>query len=296
MLIALAVGMVVHCFWSDFGRSPGVQATSTSMLRIGIALLGSQVTLVEIMQLGTSALVAVIGGVAITLAGGAIIGKRCGMSLSHSVLSAGAVAICGASAALAISSVLPASKDTNKQLLGTVFGVTLLSTLAMVIYPVAATALNFDFRTSGIFFGAAIHDVAQVAGAGYIVSDATAATAVTVKLMRVACLAPVIGVIWYASSGSSQARGHKRWAAAFPPFLVLFAILMVARSAHLISTEFAQALGITSRFLLICAVLAVGLQTSARELTTIGWRPFVVLTLQSLLQAIFVISVLCISF
>jgi len=98
----------------------------------------------------------------------------------------------GASAALAIASVLPAHKDHERNTILTVAGVTALSTMAMVIYPVFATYLHYDHATAGVFLGGTIHDVVQVVGAGYIISDQTGEISTVVKLIRVAFLVPVV--------------------------------------------------------------------------------------------------------
>ena len=105
------------------------------------------------------------------------------------------VGICGASAALAVSTVLPAGKNAEKELIFTVISVTALSTIAMVAYPIAANLLGFGTSESGVFLGATIHDVAQVVGAGYMMSSDTGDIATFTKLLRVAMLVPVVAII-----------------------------------------------------------------------------------------------------
>ena len=87
------------------------------------------------------------------------------------LLSGGATAICGASAALALAAALPAHPLKERATLFTVVGVSALSTLAMIVYPMIAHALGLDSRAAGVFLGATIHDVAQVVGAGYSMSQ-----------------------------------------------------------------------------------------------------------------------------
>ena len=108
------------------------------------------------------------------------------------MLSGGAAAICGASAALAISAVLPRDKHHDRFTLMVVIAVTVLSTLAMVLYPLIARAMNLNPDLAGLFFGGTIHDVAQVVGAGYTLGPATGDIATIVKLFRVAMLAVVV--------------------------------------------------------------------------------------------------------
>ena len=98
---------------------------------------------------------------------GLAVGRRLGMTRAQRVLSGGAVAICGASAALAISAVLPREKEGDRFTLMVVVTVTVMSTLAMIAYPLVAQALRLPPELAGLFLGGTIHDVAQVVGAGY---------------------------------------------------------------------------------------------------------------------------------
>ena len=147
------------------------------------------------MDLGWPVVALIVASVVATILVGGLIGRAFGLKGDQSVLSAGAVAICGASAALAIASVLPSHKDHERNTIMTVAGVTALSTVAMVAYPVFVTYLGYDNATAGVFLGATIHDVAQVVGAGYIISDQTGEISTLVKLIRVACLVPVVLMI-----------------------------------------------------------------------------------------------------
>ena len=108
-------------------------------------------------------------------------------------LTGGATAICGASAALALSAALPAHPGKEKATTFTVIGVSTLSTLAMILYPMLASLqLDLSPVAAGVFIGGSIHEVAQVVGAGYSMSRETGDVATVVKLMRVAMLLPVI--------------------------------------------------------------------------------------------------------
>ena len=102
------------------------------------------------------------------------------------------MAICGASAALAISSVLPKSENHERDTVFTVIGVTALSTIAMIIYPLIIALFHLDHAAIGVFLGGTIHDVAPLVGAGFSVSDETGNVATFTKLLRVAMLLPVV--------------------------------------------------------------------------------------------------------
>lgn len=130
-----------------------------------------------------------------TIAIGLFLARLFGRSSSQGLISGGSVAICGASAAMAIASVLPQTKENERFTLLVVVGVTVLSTIAMVIYPFSLELLEFNPKISGIFIGSTIHDVAQVVAAGMLLGPQAGDTATIVKLFRVILLMPIVVAI-----------------------------------------------------------------------------------------------------
>ena len=288
MLYAILFGIAFNFLNDEPKCTEGIRFASQRVLQLGVILLGAGVTLGEIAALGLATAALVVGAVTAAITVGWAIGRAGKLTSAHSVLSSGAVAICGASAAMAIASVLPQNKDSERNLLLTVVGVTTLSTLAMVVYPSLTHLLGFSDMRAGIFLGATIHDVAQVIGAGFIVSDEAAEVAAVVKLMRVTLLAPAvlaIALIFARSGGNSDAT--KR---AFPVFLIGFAALMIANSTGVISAEMRIFLSDASRWSLVTAVSALGVKTSLKDLFDVGPRPVIVLISQTVFLAGFVLA------
>ncbi len=186
-------------FLSAEGRCvPGIQFSASTLLRIGVALLGVRITLAQITALGAWPIAMVVASVALTIGFGIVLARALGYRNRFGVLTGGAVAICGASAAMAIAAVMPAHADDKVKERATIFtviGVSTLSTLAMVLYPMIVGLLGLGSEHAGIFLGGTIHDVAQVVGAGYSMGKDTGDVATIVKLLRVAMLLPVILVI-----------------------------------------------------------------------------------------------------
>ncbi|WP_425410735.1 YeiH family protein [Hyphococcus sp.] len=285
MLYAILFGIAFNFMNDDAVTKPGVQFASKRLLQLGVILLGASVTFTEIAELGWATALLVTLGVATTILAGVVIGRSAGLTNAHSTLSAGAVAICGASAAMAIASVLPQSKENERNLILTVVGVTTLSTIAMVAYPPLTNLLGFTDLQSGVFLGATIHDVAQVIGAGYIVSDEAGAVAAVVKLMRVTLLAPAVFIIAVLFSRSAGADATGR---AFPVFLLGFAALMAANSIGVVPENASEAIAGASRFFLVTAVCALGVKTALKDLFTVGPKPVAALALQTGWLALFV--------
>jgi len=281
MLFALLIGMAVNFFGQDARCRPGIDFAGRQVLRLGVALLGARITLEQVQSLGAPVLLIATGGVVITILAGWGLARALNLRSEFGVLTGGAVAICGASAALAVSSVLPHSETRERDTILTVVGVTTLSTIAMVIYPALSTALGFSNVQAGIFLGATIHDVAQVVGAGYTVSKETGDTATIVKMFRVALLLPAIIVIAFLFSRTMKADEKVQRPPLVPIFLIGFVALLVLNSTPFAPKPVMAAFSEASRWLLIVAIAAVGTKTSLGQIAQVGWRPVALIVLES---------------
>jgi uncharacterized integral membrane protein (TIGR00698 family) len=233
--------------------------------------------------------VLVVIGVAATIAFGRIIAKPLGLGRELGMLSAGATAICGVSAAMALSAVMPRNENSERNLILTVVGVTSLSTVTMVIYPAIVTALGLSDSEAGIFLGGTIHDVAQVVGAGYMISSETGEAATVVKLMRVGLLVPAVLVFSFVFR-QSRAAGSSARPPLLPSFLVAFVVLVILNSTGVIPTAVADAMSDISRWCLVTAIAALGVKTSLQKLAVAGWKPVALMVGETLFLAILVLS------
>ena len=166
MLFALLLGMSLNFVADDQRAMPGIAFSARTLLRIGVALLGFRIVLGDILALGPRAIILLILAVLSTLLFGYLVARLTGRGKHFGALSGGAVGICGASAALAIAAILPKSDKQERETAFVVVGVTALSTLAMIVYPLISAAVALTDVQAGVFIGATIHDVAQVVGAG----------------------------------------------------------------------------------------------------------------------------------
>jgi uncharacterized integral membrane protein (TIGR00698 family) len=291
MLFALLFGMTFHFLHQEGRCVAGIEFSSKAVLRVGVALLGARITAGQILELGVMPIAAVVTGIAGAIALGAFAAPRLGLSRSFGVLSGGAVGICGASAALAIASVLPRTRESERDTLLTVVTVTVLSTIAMIVYPLFVTAIGLDNTSAGIFLGGTIHDVAQVVGAGYSISPLTGDVATYVKLLRVTMLLPVVFAIAFVVNRGAQ-HGKSGAKPALPMFLIGFAALVVLNSIGLLPKPVSSAAGEVSRWCLVTAIAALGTKTSFKDLAAVGWRPVGLMVAETaLIAAIVLIAV-----
>lgn len=281
ILLALVLGAAFNFLSEEARCAPGLAFASRTVLKAGVALLGAALTFSDAGALGLPALGIIALAVAGTLAGGALIARLASFDWSYSLLMAGAVAICGPSAAMAIASVLPATKDNERRVVIVVAGVTVLSTLAMILYPSLATALRMTDGQAGLFLGASIHGVAQVIAGGYIISDEAGAISAIVKLVRVSFLAPVIFIV--ALMFRNHAGAEKKRFTMVPLFVIGFFAAMAARSLGIIPHAVAEGMTSLSEWFLVIAVSALGVRMSVSGVMASGAGPFLVLILQTLL-------------
>lgn len=280
-LFALLFGIAFHFLHEDGRCRAGIEFCATTVLRAGVALLGVRITFDTIAGLGLFPIVAVGIGVTTTIGFGLLAARALRMPFGFGLQSGAAVGICGASAALAIASVLPASPERERDTIYTVVAVTALSTLAMVIYPVLVDRLGMSGHQSGIFLGATIHDVAQVVGAGYGVSTETGDVATYVKLLRVATLLPVVLLV-AVSVRVRRSPAEVGDPAALPLFLLPFALLVCLGSTHIIPDGMIQNMIGVSRWCLVTAIAALGMRTSFARLAAVGLRPALLIVAETI--------------
>jgi uncharacterized integral membrane protein (TIGR00698 family) len=290
MLFALLLGMAIN-FLSEEGRCvPGIQFSASTILRIGVALLGMRITFAQISQLGLFPVLMVLISVTLTIGVGIVAARLLGFKPAFGMLTGGAVAICGASAALAIAAVFPKYPQGERATIFTVIGVSALSTMAMIVYPMVVHALGFDAHQAGIFLGGTIHDVAQVVGAGYGMSTETGDAATVVKLLRVAMLLPVIfltSLVLRFKQGSTGAS-----APLLPWFAVAFAILVAVNSSGWIPPTLQKIASGMSQWCLVVAISAIGIKTKLKELTNVGIKPIALMVGETLFLALLVTGML----
>ena len=270
ILFALLLGMAFNFVTEDKRFAPGLQFTAKEILRIGVALLGARITASQITGLGWSTLAGVSAAVVLTVAVGFLAAPLAGMTRRFGVLTAGAVAICGASAAAAIAAVLKRDETHERDLAFTIIGVTTLSTVCMVLYPLITKLFHLDHAESGVFLGGTIHDVAQVVGAGYSVSPETGDVATIVKLLRVALLLPVVLVISLVERNANRGGASGGGAKLIPNFLLVFIAIVTLNSFGLVPGPVQSVMSDASRWCIVVSIAALGIKTSLGALAKVG--------------------------
>ena len=224
----------------------------------------------------------VIVTVATTIAAGAAAARLLGFTAPFGVLAGGAVAICGGSAAMALSATLGETRIRQAELTLVLVGISAMSALAMVVYPTIALSLGFNDAQAGYFLGASIHDVAQALGAGYAFSPGAGETATIVKLARVAMLAPVLAAIALLFPARLEITGGKAKIAFVPWFVVGFFAVAAVNSTGIIPTNVSYLAAETAAWMLAVSVAATAIRSPLAEILKAGPKPLLVIAAATL--------------
>ncbi len=284
ILFALLLGLSLHSFYNHSTIQAGVNFCSRELLRLCVGLLGVRIAFADIVSLGITPPLIVMVSMVLTIIFGILFARILGLSKVFGVLSGGAVAVCGVSAAAAISTVLPNDKSQEKYFAFTVIGITTFSTLSMIFYPIVASYLGFSDELAGVFIGGAIHDVAQVVGAGYSISPEAGDVATYIKLLRVALLMPIVMMVFFVfkEKNSKMSGGVSAF---IPGFLIMFFVLAFLKNVGVLPPWLIDIIRSLSSYLLVIAIAAIGVKTSLKQVLSVGWRPVALMASETLFLA-----------
>lgn len=288
LLVALFLGMAASVILTKPMFKPGNDVLAKPLLRLGVALMGFRITIAELQILGWQPLLVAVCAALGTLCLGYLVARLLGLSRPTSFLTATSVAICGASAALAISTVLAKrpSANTERDIVATVASITIIGTVAVIVYPAICHALNWPLIPSAVFLGSSIHEVAQVVAAGDVYGEGATTVATTVKMIRVAMMPMVIlGLVLILSWRDRDDSQDDEREATVPLFLLGFVAAIVIANTGWLTPQGIQALTALSSLCLVVSMVALGANTSVRGVLALGPRALVALLAQTLIIA-----------
>lgn len=302
ILLAILLGLAIrHAVGLPAAYEKGLELALKRLLRIGVALLGIRLSIGALGSIGLVALPIVIACIGTALVFVTRIGRAVGLQPRLAILIAVGTAICGNTAIVSLAPVIRAEDDEVSYAVGCI---TLFGLVALVAYPFVSHALFAgDATLAGLFLGTAVHDTAQVAGAGlvyllqYATPDALETATVTKLLRNMFMLVVIPGAAYFydraeRADGAGQGDVPGGLAAqirqAVPFFVVGFVAMSVFRSVGDLGpqafgvipretwTELIDATTAVSSFLLAVAMASVGLGTSFARLRGLGTRPLMV--------------------
>ena len=271
LMLAILIGMTVrNLVGRPEAARAGLAAALRTPLRLGIVLLGLQVTLAEILAIGWAGLAILTFAVSATFLFTIWMGRQLGVPRGLTTLIAAGTGVCGASAIVAANTVV---RDEDESVAYALATVTLFGTIAMFGYPMLASALPLGELAYGLWSGASVHEVAQVVAAGFARGEASGEFATVTKLARVLMLAPLVllmGLWAHRLSSRSDACSGR---APMPWFVFGFLGMVLLAGTGWIEAEWRSSANLVTQALLAFALAAVGLETDLRKLVAQGWRP-----------------------
>lgn len=284
VLIGIILGVIVGNVMEPSERvAPGMAVAARRVLRIGVALLGLQLVLSDVFDLGWAMILVIMLVVSGGLMGGLFIGRVLGVPPERRLLIASGFSICGAAAVAAVAGV---RKSAEKDIAVGVALVVAFGSTAMLVLPALSTLFGFSEVAGGAWSGGSIHEVGQVVVAGGILGAAALQVAVVVKLGRVLMLAPVLMVL----SWQARRAGDTVDAAARPPlmpaFVLVFILGTVARTWLPLPDQLLDIVGFIQAGSLAAAMFALGHGLDAKSLSALRSRELLMALLVTVLVAL----------
>ncbi len=267
ILTGAVLGNLAHHRLAGATTLPGLQFAQKTLLRVGVALYGLNLSIAQIIHVGPAAIAVDIFIVASTVFVGWWVGHRwLKMDRETVLLASSGSAICGAAAVIATESVLGAQPHKTSAAVGQVV---LYGSIAMLVYPLLFGALGVDREPFGIYVGSTVHEVAQVVAIGKTIGGATAENAVIVKMIRVMLLAPFLIVLGRFVTAGTAAKGGAA-PPRLPAFAIWFIVIALVHPYLGLPESLVQFLRAADIFLLATAMAALGLDTTVKKLKVAG--------------------------
>jgi uncharacterized integral membrane protein (TIGR00698 family) len=282
IVLGVVAGVAAPVLRSDRCR-PGYTFAAKNLLQLSIVVLGTGVSLQQVVQVGGSSLPVMLGTLAVALGGAWLFGRLLGVRGDTQTLIGVGTAICGGSAIAAATAAIGAKRSSVAYALATIFTFNVVAVLA---FPPLGHLLGLSPEAFGLWAGTAINDTSSVVAAGYAYSQTAGDQALVVKLTRSLTLVPIVITLVALKSrrarrttvvgpveSAAQPRKGLPWRKLVPLFLIGFIAAASLRTAGLVPEAWLPTLGTTGTFLITSALVAIGLSLRPTELRDAGPRP-----------------------
>ena len=284
-VIAMFIGMVLNHFLRNTTVfASGLKFTSKKILKFAIILLGLSLNITTILNVGKMSLTVMIFTLLTCFGGGYLIGKALGLNWKLSNLISAGTGICGGSAIAAIAPTIDADDNDVAYAMSATF---LFDMAMIVLFPIMGQALGMTDQAFGIWAGTAVNDTSSVVATGYAFSEGAGDFATMVKLTRTLAIIPTVITFAFVqlrlkrkealanSTNESELKANFSIAKIFPWFILGFLAMSIAASVFPIPAAVVSGTKSASKFLMVCALAAIGLNTSFSSMKKAGIRPMI---------------------
>lgn len=295
-VIALFIGMFINALRKPTDiTAPGIRFTSKKILKFAIILLGASLNIRTVLTVGRFSLTVMVFTLATCFGLGALIGRALGLNWKTASLINAGTGICGGSAIAAIAPVIEADNMDIAYGMSATF---LFDTVMVVLFPILGRWMGLSDAAFGLWAGTAVNDTSSVVATGYAFSEAAGDFATMVKLTRTLSIIPAV-LVFAAVNVHIKRREQMQNASAvkvsiraiFPWFILGFLFMSALTSLGLIPAGVASVLKYISKFLMVAALAAIGLNTNFKALCRSGAKPMLHGFIISLLVVLVAIAV-----
>ena len=282
-VIAMFIGMICNSFLKKYDIfSSGIKFTSKKILKFAIILLGLSLNINTILNVGKMSIVVMIFTLATCFGGGYFIGKALGLNWKLSNLISAGTGICGGSAIAAIAPTIDAEDNDIAYAMSATF---LFDMAMIVLFPIMGRAIGMSDTAFGIWAGTAVNDTSSVVATGYAFSEAAGDFATMVKLTRTLSIIPTVITFAFIQLGLKKKEALKNAESGeslkanfsikkiFPYFILGFVAMSVIASVFTIPSAVVTGTKSVSKFLMVSALAAIGLNTSFADMKKAGIKP-----------------------
>ena len=265
-------------------NSCGIKFTSKKLLKFAIILLGLSLNIKTVLSVGKMSLAVMLFTLLTCFGGGYFIGKALGLNWKLSNLISAGTGICGGSAIAAIAPTIDADDNDIAYAMSATF---LFDMAMIVLFPILGQAIGMSDQAFGIWAGTAVNDTSSVVATGYAFSEAAGDFATMVKLTRTLAIIPTVIAFAFISlrlkkkealakaESADELKTKVKLTKIFPWFILGFLVMVIIASVFTIPTEFVAVTKKLSKFLMVCALAAIGLKTSLSDMRKSGIRPMI---------------------
>lgn len=276
-IIALFLGTIINSFFHPAWIKPALKFTSKRILKVAIILLGASLSIDTIMSVGKMTFFVMIFTFLMCFGGGYFIRKIFGLNWKLSNLISAGTGICGGSAIAAISPVIDADDKDIAFAMSSTF---IFDMVMVALYPIMGELLGMSDIAYGIWAGTSVNDTASVVASGYAFSEIAGDFATMVKLTRTIAIIPTVLVFAFIGTRIKQKELKKSGDGKkvnilkiIPWFIGGFLLLAIFNSVGWIPEALGATMKTTSKFLMVTALAAIGLNTSITDFKKAGLRP-----------------------
>lgn len=284
-VIAMFIGMIINHFIKKTTLfSSGIKFTSKKILKFAIILLGLSLNITTILHVGRMSLTVMIFTLLTCFGGGYFIGKALGLNWKLSNLISAGTGICGGSAIAAIAPTIEADDNDVAYAISATF---LFDMAMIVLFPIMGRALGMSDQAFGIWAGTAVNDTSSVVATGYAFSEGAGDFATMVKLTRTLSIIPTVVTFAFIqlrikrkeamanNENGSELKANFSIAKIFPWFILGFLLMSIVASIFPIPAAVVSGTKSASKFLMVCALAAIGLNTSFTDMKKSGIKPMI---------------------